>query len=411
MTVNQFEATKRITAWWDIHGHALMTRESLSIQDLAKQYISQTGESEIGADEIVIILKRLQVPADAEADRNGENPLVVLSGIRATGRMHLGNYLGALERFAVLSSSTRFRCLFFVADLHTLTTHKLQKLIREQAPEIVLDMLGAGVDPDRSTIYAQSYVPVVTELAWYLSCIVPTGELQRMPTFKEKSRMHADDVNAGLLNYPVLMAADILGPRANLVPVGDDQRPHLELTRDIARRFNQLYGRFFPTPHDFEESVLLPGLFAADEDGHFGKMGKSEKPESTIYLNDSWDVSLVKLKRSPTDPARMRRNDPGTPQKCVIYALHSSLSSVEQLRTAGEGCRTAAISCLECKEVLAGNIKDRIAAFWDRRRTFAEKPEMVREILQAGAKTAKMLFDETTNEVADRMGVMRPRTF
>lgn len=334
---------------------------------------------------------------------------VVLSGIRATGRMHLGNYLGVLEQFARLSRDRSKHCYFFVADLHTLTTHKEAALIRSQAPQIVRDMLAAGVDPEQATIYIQSQVPVVTELAWYLSCLTSAGDLTRMPTFKDKAEKHADDVNAGLLFYPVLMSADILGPRANFVPVGKDQTPHLELTRELARRFNRLYGEYFPIPNDLGEDMLsVPGLVAQDSDGRFAKMGKSEAPEQTLYLNETALEHEQKLRVAPTDPARVRRADPGTPSKCVIFSMHDLINSNERLQQVAKGCRTAGIGCKECKKELATVLCERLRAFRERREELLTQPDNLTNILTEGAVRARAVFEETTAHVADRMGVFRP---
>lgn len=335
---------------------------------------------------------------------------VVLSGIRATGRMHLGNYLGVLERFARLSCDPTKRCFFFVADLHTLTTHKEAELIRVQAPEIVADMLAAGVDPERAVIYVQSRVPVVTELAWYLGCLSPVGELERMPTYKDKAERHPDDVNGGLFFYPVLMAADILGPRADLVPVGKDQEPHLEFTRELARRFNHRYPpAYFPVPDSMaDEALTVPGLVAMDAEGRLAKMGKSEAPHETLYLADDAVATTEKIRRAPTDPARARRTDPGNPQRCAIFSLHTLVSSNDELRWSAEGCRTAGISCIECKDVLARNVTARLAEFRERRVELAARRERVEEVLAAGQAAAAAVFEETTAEVADRMGVYRP---
>ena len=330
----------------------------------------------------------------------------VLSGIRATGRLHLGNYLGVLERFARLSQQSDKRCLFFIADLHTLTTLKDAALIRQHAPNIVLDMLAAGVDPERATIYAQSDVPIVTSLAWFLACLTPAGDLERMPTYKDKAARNPADDNGGLLFYPVLMAADILGPRANLVPVGEDQRPHLELARQLARRFNRLYGKFFPVPDAMEaDMVSVPGLVAMDAEGRVAKMGKSEAPEQTVYLTDSPAEAGTKIVRAPTDPARARRTDCGTPSKCAIFQLHSLVSTGEELRWSADGCTTASISCVECKEALVRNIDARLSEFRRRREALDANPKRVEEILTEGGKLARALFKETTAFVADRMGV------
>ena len=331
---------------------------------------------------------------------------VVVSGIRATGQMHLGNYLGVLERFARLSNDPEKQCFFFVADLHTLTTFKDSQLIRAHAPEIVLDMLAAGVNAETSIIYAQSDVPIVGELSWLLACLTSVSDLTGLPTFKDKAKKHAEDVNAGLLFYPVLMAADILGPRANFVPVGEDQMPHLELTIAIARRFNRMYGTYFPTPDKMtNEACSVPGLVALDPEGHFAKMGKSEDPERTIYLVDDALAIERKVRRAPTDPARARRTDPGNPEKCAIFEFHRLLSSGSELAWANEGCRSAGISCLECKDVVIKNTNARLAAFHERRVELTRHPERLREILHEGGARARTVFGETTAYVADKMGV------
>lgn len=340
---------------------------------------------------------------------------VVVSGIRATGRMHLGNYLGVLERAAAFSRDPTKRCFFFIADLHTLTTFREAALIRQHAPRIVLDMLAAGVDPERAVLYAQSDVPVVTELAWYLACLTPHGDLGRMPTFKDKAAKHADDVNAGLYLYPVLMAADILGPRATQVPVGEDQQPHLELAAAIARRFNRLHGEFFPVPSGLrEESITVPGLVAMrceqGPDGEritFTKMGKSEDSGATLYLDDDADAMWAKLRVAPTDPARERRTDPGTPERCAIFGLHNLLDTDAQLLAVQHGCRTAGIGCADCKRQLTDTLTERLREFRERRAALVGDATCIREILHEGARVARTLFTETTNEVAERMGVFR----
>lgn len=331
----------------------------------------------------------------------------VLSGIRATGRLHLGNYMGALERFARMSLDPQYTCLFFVADLHTLTTFKEAALIRQHAPEIVLDYLAAGIDPGRSFIYMQSDVPQVTELAWYLTCLTPVGDLQRQPTFKEKATRHADDVNAGLLMYPVLMAADILGPRAHLVPVGADQQAHLELAADLARRFNNLYGNLFPIPDALRhEMLLISGLSAMDERGGFPKMGKSYG--NTVSLHDSDETTWEKIRVAPTDPQRQRRSDPGDPARCAIFALHQQVSPEEDVAWSHAGCTTAGIGCIDCKRRLADNVNAILADFRERREELAAKPEIVQEVLAAGRHEANRRFNETIAEVRERMG-LRPR--
>ena len=333
-----------------------------------------------------------------------KNPQTVLSGIRATGTLHLGNYLGALIRFAKMSQDPAYRCLFFVADMHTLTTLKEAEQIRTHLPNIVLDYLAAGVDPNRAVIYIQSSVPQVAELAWYLSCLTPVGDLERLPTFKDKRAKQPEDVNAGLLNYPVFMAADILGPRAELVPVGRDQQPHLELTVQLARKFNRLYGDYFPIPDAMlQEMILVPGLSVMDERGGFPKMGKSDG--NTVTLAESPEETLQKIMVAPTDPNRARRSDPGNPDHCAIYALHTHVSSPENIAWSREGCKTATIGCTDCKKVLAENVNHLLAEFRERRRELSEKPGMIREVLEAGSVQAAILFDETIGVVRERLGI------
>jgi tryptophanyl-tRNA synthetase len=333
-----------------------------------------------------------------------ENPRVVLSGIRATGKLHLGTYLGVLTRFAKMSKDPAYRCYFFVADLHTLTTLKEAEQIKEHMPNIVLDYLAAGIDPERAVIYVQSDIPQVTELAWYLECLTPAAELERLPTFKDKRSKQPEDVNAGLLNYPVLMAADILGPRGELVPVGKDQLPHLELTAQIARKFNRLYGDYFPIPDALsEETILVPGLSGMDTRGGFPKMGKSEG--NTIMLSESPEETERKIMVAPTDPSRVRRSDQGNPDHCVIYALHSQISSPEQIRWSRSGCQTAGIGCRECKKALADNVNGMLREFRERRAELKEKKSLVRDVLNAGCVHAERVFNETIAVVRERMGI------
>jgi tryptophanyl-tRNA synthetase len=310
--------------------------------------------------------------------------------------MHLGNYLGAMRDFVALSRREDRKCFFFVADLHTMTTLPDAEQIRDNVPRIVQSYLAAGIDPERSVIYAQSSVPETSELFWLFSNLMPVGELLKSPTYKEKSALHADNVNAGLLNYPVLMAADILGPRADLVPVGDDQYTHLENARDIARRFNNRYGEYFKMPGPLQESgVRVPGL-----DGT-GKMGKSEG--NTLDLEDDPDVQWKKLAPSVTDPARKRRTDPGDPLKCNLFAIHEYVSSEDDLAWVREGCTTAGIGCIDCKRKLHENILDLLGEYRERHARITR--DHVEDVLREGARRAREVIGETVGEVQERMGV------
>jgi tryptophanyl-tRNA synthetase len=328
----------------------------------------------------------------------------VLSGIRATGKLHLGNFIGALSRFSRMSADPQYACFFFVADMHTLTTLKGAAEIRENLPNIILDYLAAGVDPERSTIYVQSSVPQVAELMWYLACLTNAKELSDLPNYKDKVLKQPEDNNAGLLTYPVLMAADILGPRADFVPVGKDQKPHLELTQKLAKKFNALYGDYFPVPDELSsEMVLIPGLGEMDERGGFPKMGKSEG--NTINLSDTPEQTWDKIRVSPTDPQRARRNDPGDPSHCAIFALHQHVSTPAEIAWSQKGCTSASIGCLECKKVLSDNVNESLSDFRQQRKEFAQHPEIVSEVLEAGRKRADVIFSETVATVRERMGI------
>ena len=327
---------------------------------------------------------------------------VVLSGIRATGSLHMGNYLGALRHFVSLSKDETKKCFFFVANLHTLTTKTDPDDIKRDLREIVLDFVSVGVNPNTSSIFAQSSVPETCELAWLLNCLTPVADLERMPHFKEKRDKKValgEIVNAGLLTYPVLMAADILGPRANLVPVGEDQHPHVELARELARRFNTVFGETFPIPELLaNEAVRVPGLDGA------GKMGKSD--QNTIDLADSPETVKKKFAQAVTDPARKRKSDPGDPSKCNVYAFHSLVSSSEDIKKVHEGCRTAGIGCIECKGIISGYISDILAPIQQRRAELNRKgSEYALEILAEGGKRARKIIAETVAEAKDRMGV------
>lgn len=327
---------------------------------------------------------------------------IVLSGIRATGRLHLGNYLGAMKYFAELSKDKNKHCFFFIANLHTLTTRMDPHDIMRDLKEIVLTYVSVGIDPESSIIFAQSSVPETSELNWLLACLTSVAELERMPHFKEKKdkkeALH-ETVNVGLLTYPVLMTADILGPLANMVPVGEDQHPHVELAREIARRFNTIYGETFPIPKLLEgEAVRIPGL-----DGS-GKMGKSD--QNTIDLMDSPEDVLKKINRAVTDPARIKRHDAGNPNVCNIYSLHQFASSGTELMEVFDGCTKASMGCLDCKKILAKNINDILAPIQATRHELGEKgSKYALDVLHEGGKNARKKISTTVGDVKEKMGV------
>jgi len=327
---------------------------------------------------------------------------VVLSGIRATGKLHLGNYFGAMRYFVELSQDKNKDCFFFIANLHTLTTKMDPDDIKRDLKEIVLDFISVGINPEKSIIFAQSSVPETCELNWLLSCLTPVAELERMPHFKEKKDKKIalkEIINSGLLTYPVLMAADILGPRANLVPVGEDQHPHVELTRELAKRFNYIYGETFPVPELLEsEAIRVPGL-----DGT-GKMGKSD--QNTIDLSDSPKIIKNKIAKAVTDPARVKRSDPGNPAICNIYALHMLMSDIDVLNDARNACASARIGCVDCKNIISKNIIDILSPIQQKKHELmAKKMDYSFDVLHEGGKKARKIISATVEEVKDKMGV------
>jgi tryptophanyl-tRNA synthetase len=320
--------------------------------------------------------------------------------------MHLGNYLGSVRDFVRLTARDDREGYFFVADLHTLTTLREPDLLRAQLPEIVLDYLAAGIDPARATVFAQSSVPETSELAWLLASVTYVGELERVPNFKERERhrTEGEPINVGLLNYPLLMAADIVGPRAHIVPVGEDQYPHLELVRDIARRLNRRFfaagAPFFPEPEPASsEPVRVPGL-----DGS-GKMGKSDG--NTLAFADTDEERWSKLSVAVTDPARRTRSDPGTPERCGIYAMHQHVTPGERVAEVANGCRTASIGCIDCKRVLDASLHALIEPIQVRRRELASRQDLVRSVLHDGAERARAIIRETRDVVQDKVGIVR----
>lgn len=329
---------------------------------------------------------------------------IVLSGIRATGREHLGNYLGALQHFVRLAKDPANDCYFFIADLHSITSSFSPKAIIRDRPNIVLDFLGAGLDPEDATLYCQSSIPETTELAWILSCLIRDDELLGLNTFLDKKAKLAEkneSATVGLLCYPVLMAADILGPRADVVPVGEDQHIHLEIARNVARKFNKQFGETFPVPEFMDQEGLRVRSLSSD-----GKMGKSEDPRGTIYLSDPIETSRKKVQRALVDPARARREDPGNPDVCNFFALHEILSTDEEKDEIRYGCTTAAIGCLECKAKAFQHVREILEPFQERRNSFEAKgPDFVRQILQEGGKKARARVVETVTMAKRRAGV------
>ncbi len=325
----------------------------------------------------------------------------VLSGMRSTGKLHLGNYVGALQNWVRMQDE--YECFFFIADWHALTTDYADtSKVKENSLEVALDWLAAGIDEKKSTLFIQSHVPAHAELHLLFSMITSLGWLERVPTYKEqRDNIKDKDLGTyGFLGYPVLQAADILVYKADVVPVGEDQVAHVELTREIARRFNGFYGtrkEVFPEP----QSLLTPAARLPGTDGR--KMSKSYG--NAILLTDPEPVVRQKLKTMVTDPARVRRSDKGDPDKCPVGDLHKIFSSKETMAKVYEGCRSAGIGCIECKGWAADGIVQLLNPMQERRKKFEDNPRLAWDILEAGAEQARQAADETMKDVRTAMGM------
>ena len=323
---------------------------------------------------------------------------IIVSGARPTGRLHLGHLHGALKNWIRLQEN--YRCYFFVADWHALTTdYATPQGIRQSTTEMVMDWLSVGLDPARSVLFRQSQVKEHAELHLIYSMITPVPWLERNPTYKEQIKeLTGKDLSTyGFLGYPVLQAADITIYKANKVPVGVDQAPHVELTREIVRRFNQLYRSIFPEPEVLlTETQKLPGL-----DGR--KMSKSYG--NAVFLSDTAEEIDRKLSRMMTDPARVKRTDPGEPEKCPAFQLHKIYCTPEEIEFVSTGCRSAGIGCLECKKVMIKHVIEDLAPFREKRVQLEKTPGVVEEVLQAGHEAAQQKASETMSEVRETLGL------
>ncbi|ABI60265.1 MULTISPECIES: tryptophan--tRNA ligase [Nitrosomonas] len=395
----------------------------------------------------------------------------VLSGMRPTGNLHLGHYHGVLKNWLALQQ--KYECLFFVADWHALTTHyDSPEIIEQHSWNMVVDWLAAGVDPAQATLFIQSKVPAHAELYLLLSMITPLGWLERVPTYKDQQeKLVAKDLSTyGFLGYPLLQSADILVYRANLVPVGEDQAPHLEFTREVSRRFNHIFGK----EPDFENKVtqaikrmgskkgklygelrnryqeqgdenalsearlLLKGqqnLSMDDRErlsGYLEGRSKVILPEpqtlltkaskmpgldgqkmsksygNTIGLREDVDSIARKIRTMPTDPARVRRNDPGNPEKCPVWQFHQLYSSEDARKWVWQGCTTAGIGCLECKQPIIQSIREEQAPILERAKMYQEDPAQVKKIVAEGCEKANQLAEETMRDVRAALGIGYP---
>jgi tryptophanyl-tRNA synthetase len=320
---------------------------------------------------------------------------IILSGNRPTGRLHLGNYTGALENWVALQET--YRCYFMVADWHVLTTdYEHTAAIADNTREMVMDWISAGIDPERSTIFVQSQVKEHAELYLLLAMLISTARLERNPTLKEQVRDlqmdQGEGITYGHLGYPVLQAADILIYRAHVVPVGEDQLPHIEITRELARKFNRLYGEVFPVPDGkLTKYARFPGL-----DGR--RMSKSLG--NTIELADSPEEIQTKIKTAFTDPERKRRTDPGRPEVCLIYTYWQKFAP-EKADEIYQGCTSAELGCVDCKKMVGAAIADHLAPLRERRRALEATPGAVDDVISAGNDRARAAAVATMRAVRE----------
>ena len=327
---------------------------------------------------------------------------VIFSGMRPTGPLHLGNYLGALQNWVGLQQD--YDCIYCAVDIHALTTIETSEESAQIQPNIqamVLDWLAAGIDPQRSIVFVQSHVPEVMTLHALLSMVTPMGWLLRVPTFKEKVRQMdetEESVNYGLVGYPVLQTADIILYKADTVPVGQDQVPHLELAREIVRRFNNRYGDTFPEPQaKLTEDPLIVGLD--------GRQKMSKSLDNHLELAATPEETARRVMTAFTDPQRITRDIPGRPEVCNVYSLHKILSPANEVSAVYDECTTAQRGCVDCKRHLASSINNYLEDLRERRREYQQRPDYVRDVLADGANRARAIARDTIEEVYQKMGL------
>lgn len=320
----------------------------------------------------------------------------IFSGIQPSGEIHIGNYVGAIRNWVKLTDS--YDCIYSVVDYHAITIEYDVELMQRRILETATILVACGLTPDKSIVFVQSHVPEHTELAWIFNCVTPVGELERMTQFKEKGRRHRHNVNVGLLDYPVLQAADILIYKAGYVPVGEDQIQHVEFSREIARKFNARFGNAFPEP----KVLLSTAPRIAGTDGQ-AKMSKSMN--NAIGLLDPPEAIREKLRTAATCEHRQRRNDPGHPEHCNIFTMHTAFSREDQIAFVDQGCRSAGIGCIECKEILYKNMVEELGPIQARVIEMNARPDDIVEVLKSGAARCKAIAVEVMDEVRKKIGI------
>ncbi len=321
----------------------------------------------------------------------------VFSGARPTGRQHLGNYLGAIKNYVALQDD--YECIYCIVDLHALTTLETTENLRQNSYEMALDFLAAGIRPEETIIFIQSHVPEVTELHTILSMVTPLGKLTDLPTFKEKARQQPHNVNYGLVGYPVLMTADITLYKANVVPVGIDQAPHLEFAREVVRSFNYRYQTNVLIEPEMK-STELPKVLGID-----GVQKMSKSLNNHIELAATPEETTQRVMQMVTDPQRQRRTDPGRPEVCNVFTFHKVFSPPEMVAEIEVECRRAGIGCVECKQRMAANLNQHLAPFRQKRAEYARDPNYVWDVLQDGKERAAKIAKQTMMEVRQAVGL------
>ena len=320
----------------------------------------------------------------------------IFSGIQPTGDIHIGNYVGAIRNWVQLAD--RYECIFCVVDYHAITVDYEVEDLQRKVMETATILVASGLTPERCIVFVQSHVVEHTELGWIFNCITPIGDLERMTQFKEKGRQQRSNINLGLLAYPVLQAADILIYKAGYVPVGEDQVQHVELSREIARKFNARFGETFPEPQVILSSA--PRILGLD-----GKAKMSKSLNNSIGLLETPEAIWEKLRTAVTDEHRQRRSDPGHPEHCNIFTMHKAFSKPDQISYCDHGCRTAEIGCIDCKKILYENMMKELTPIQKRVKEINADPKTIVGVLSSGAGRCRAIVGKVMDEVRQKIGV------
>ena len=323
----------------------------------------------------------------------------IFSGIQPTGDIHIGNYVGAIRQWVALTET--YDCIFCAVDYHAITVDYPIEEMKRRTIETAVALLACGLSPEKCKIFVQSHVPEHTELAWIFNCVTPIGELERMTQFKDKSKQHRANINVGLMDYPVLQAADILIYKAGFVPVGEDQVQHVELCREVARKFNFRFKPLFPEPKVIlSEAPRILGVDGA------GKMSKTMG--NYIAILEDEKAMWEKLRTAVTDVNRVRRSDTGNPDICNIFTIHRAFSGEDTRVEVEKGCKTAGIGCIDCKKMLFENMKKELIPIQEKAKALMDDEPYVLDVLRQGAKACSIIAKETMQEVRETLGLLQP---